>query len=79
MTIRECPICRRDPCPEQRPDCIGYHRDRRHAASLARLAARGLDAVGLAERAAENLRHWREHPAPWEPDAAAADPTGDPC
>lgn len=34
-------------------------------ACVERLNARGLDGDAIAQRAAENLRYWAEHPAPW--------------
>lgn len=35
-------------------------------ASIERLNARGLDGEAIAQKAAENLRYWSEHPAPWD-------------
>lgn len=38
----------------------------RFRACIDRLNARGLDGEAIARKASENLRHWAEHPAPWD-------------
>ena len=45
------------------------------AASLERLRARGLDVEALVARAQANLKHWREHPAPWDATVAIDEET----
>lgn len=43
------------------------------AASIERLRARGFDVDTLVARARANLKHWREHPAPWDATVAIDD------